>query len=49
MHGGFTYLLGSPIESDYWLAQNFSAGKTESSSIMFQEFEEVTRGVPHES
>ena len=48
MHVGFLYLLGSPIESDYWLAQNFSTGKTESSSIMFQEFEEVTEGVPHE-
>jgi putative sugar O-methyltransferase len=34
MHVGFLYLLGSPIESDYWLAQNFSTGKTDSSSIM---------------
>ena len=45
-HVGFLYLLGTPIESDYWRAKNFVSGNYGSGLTMLNEYEILTEAVP---
>ena len=46
LHVGFLYLLGTPIESDYWRAQNFASGNYGSALTMFNDYKTLTEAIP---
>ena len=48
MHVGFLYFLGSPIETDYWRAQQFRHGNLESAAQIISDFKRITQGLDEE-
>ena len=47
MHVGYLYLIGTPIEKDYWRTQNFRNGNKLSAIKLSDEYEKLVKDVPH--
>jgi len=45
MHVGYLYLIGTPIEKDYWRAQNFRLGNTRTYFEMIEEYKKLISGL----